>query len=268
VIYVTVDYVTIDGLTVVNGEIGVLLINDYTIDHFTIRNAVVTGNSGEAIRAPHNNSSSYHIIEDCIFTYNGRVFFAHQLGYSVIRNCELFENVTGLYVGWGSYTTICDNEFYNNSGTSIHIDSGSYYTIERNEVHDNPAAGIWVGYVAHHNTIRENVIRNNNQGINMGSPGIHSNRSYHNVLIGNTVQALDSEGDNFWDDGYPSGGNYWSDYVGVDHFSGPNQDIPGSDGIGDTPYLVGEAGVDNYPLFENPTSVEATTWSQVKAMFR
>jgi len=32
--------------------------------------------------------------------------------------------------------------------------------------------------------------------------------------------------------------------------SGPNQDQPGSDGIGDTPYVINEFNQDNYPLME------------------
>jgi len=46
---------------------------------------------------------------------------------------------------------------------------------------------------------------------------------------------------NVWDDGYPSGGNYWSDYTGVD---------ANSDGIGDTPYILDAQNVDNYPLMQ------------------
>jgi len=53
---------------------------------------------------------------------------------------------------------------------------------------------------------------------------------------------------NIWDDGYPSGGNYWSDYTGVDLKSGPSQDQPGSDGIGDTAYVIDANNQDNYPL--------------------
>jgi len=53
---------------------------------------------------------------------------------------------------------------------------------------------------------------------------------------------------NVWNDGYPSGGNYWSDYTGVDEKSGPNQDQPGSDGIGDTPYFIDGYNQDRYPL--------------------
>jgi hypothetical protein len=63
-------------------------------------------------------------------------------------------------------------------------------------------------------------------------------------------------GPNSWDDGYPSGGNYWSYYAGSDLYNGPNQDIPGSDGIGDSPYKVG-IEYDHYPLMNPWTPIEA-----------
>jgi len=44
---------------------------------------------------------------------------------------------------------------------------------------------------------------------------------------------------NIWDDGYPSGGNYWSDYTGVDL---------DRDGIGDTEYVIDANNTDHYPL--------------------
>lgn len=51
-----------------------------------------------------------------------------------------------------------------------------------------------------------------------------------------------------WDDGYPSGGNFWSDYAGADLYSGPYQNETGSDGIGDTPYVIDALNSDRYPL--------------------
>ncbi|HKI75855.1 MAG TPA: hypothetical protein VKA28_01525, partial [Candidatus Bathyarchaeia archaeon] len=73
-----------------------------------------------------------------------------------------------------------------------------------------------------------------------------------NNLVNNTIQAQDDQpGQNSWDNEYPSGGNYWSDYKGVDNCSGPQQNIcPSPDGIGDTPYVFNSAQ-DNYPLM-NP----------------
>jgi hypothetical protein len=55
---------------------------------------------------------------------------------------------------------------------------------------------------------------------------------------------------NVWDDGYPSGGNYWAFYVGVDIFSGSQQNIPGSDGIIDAPLTVATNNIDHYPLLK------------------
>jgi len=47
---------------------------------------------------------------------------------------------------------------------------------------------------------------------------------------------------------YSEAGNYWDDYVGVDVHSGPAQDQPQGDGIGDFPHALGSGVVDSYPL--------------------
>ncbi len=77
---------------------------------------------------------------------------------------------------------------------------------------------------------------------------------FHNDFINNTVQATDN-GANAWDGGYPVGGNRWSDYVGVDRCSGPQQDVcPDQDQIGDTPYVIDSDSVDRYPLVLQPNN--------------
>jgi len=71
---------------------------------------------------------------------------------------------------------------------------------------------------------------------------------FHNNFMNNMIQAFDQSGLNTWDNGYPSGGNFWSDYTAVDNCSGPQQNIcPSPDGIGDTPYVF-NYNQDNYPL--------------------
>jgi hypothetical protein len=76
-----------------------------------------------------------------------------------------------------------------------------------------------------------------------------SNIIFHNIFANNTQQAqvLNSPS-NSWDNGHPSGGNYWSDYVGWDVFSGPYQNETGSDGIGDLPYVIDAENQDRYPF--------------------
>ena len=73
---------------------------------------------------------------------------------------------------------------------------------------------------------------------------------YHNNLVRNTRQASDESGlGNAWDGGYPTGGNYWSDYSGWDSCAGPNQDdCSATDGIGDFAYIIGPSSRDRYPL--------------------
>jgi hypothetical protein len=53
-----------------------------------------------------------------------------------------------------------------------------------------------------------------------------------------------SDSVNYWDDGYPSGGNYWVDYQ--TRYADAKM-IDGT-GIGDTPYLIGSNNYDRYPL--------------------
>lgn len=66
---------------------------------------------------------------------------------------------------------------------------------------------------------------------------------------------------NEWDDSYPSGGNYWSDYTDVDLKSGLDQDQHGNDGIGDTPCVIDVDNVDRYPLMAPFNMFYAGTWN-------
>ena len=111
------------------------------------------------------------------------------------------------------------------------------------------------------NIIQENTIANNTYGLvfdlndNWGHS--HDNYIYHNNFINNSIQAISfaTSSPNIWDAGYPSGGNYWSDYASVDLFSGRYQNETGSDGIGDSPYVIDENNTDQYPLMHPYGSV-------------
>jgi parallel beta-helix repeat protein len=97
------------------------------------------------------------------------------------------------------------------------------------------------------NTIEQNNIVNNDCGVRLEQTS--GNSFYHNNMVANTLQvsiigyALDT-----WDDGYPSGGNYWNDYGGADAYRGSYQNETGSDGIGDIPVVFDGNNMDHYPL--------------------
>ena len=106
-----------------------------------------------------------------------------------------------------------------------------------------------------YNSLNDQVFANNILQEQNGITIVSTNNTsiYHNNLINNNVQASENDSiSNQWDNGYPSGGNYWSTYTGVDNCSGPQQDTcPGPDGIGDTPYSIPRGVyVDRYPLMK------------------
>jgi parallel beta-helix repeat protein len=69
----------------------------------------------------------------------------------------------------------------------------------------------------------------------------------HQTLFSSNIIVAYSTNNTF-DSGYPSGGNYWSDYSGTD---------ADGDGIGDTPYTVYQNHTDRYPLMK-PVVLETT----------
>jgi parallel beta-helix repeat protein len=123
----------------------------------------------------------------------------------------------------------------------------SYNNIIGNNITANSADGIYLYTSSDYNSIIGNNITGNKlDGIEFY--GFSSNNSvFHNNFINNAQQVSSSESVNVWDDGYPSGGNYWSDYNGTDIRSGPYQNETGSDGIGDTPYVIDANNKDRYP---------------------
>ncbi|MFC1716980.1 PKD domain-containing protein [Candidatus Poribacteria bacterium] len=255
-IYVTANYVTIERVTATNNERGICLITNYTINHVVISDCVVTENIIRGIEGGH--VGGYITIENCEVSRNGvSGIYSHQFDNSVIKDCKVFENgadVTGsnrhgIDIAWCSNSSIINCDVYSNEGHyGIVLDSTWDCVVEGCRVwNNNSGIAIYRWGNGYNNTIRDNVVENNTVGIQLNTGHLaYDNLIYHNDIIGNVTQATDGA-NNSWDNGYPSGGNYWSDYTGVDSYSGPNQDQLGSDGIGDTPHSF-DFGQDKYPL--------------------
>jgi len=144
----------------------------------------------------------------------------------------------------------CDNITVKNfdlSDTTVGIELfGTNNSKVLNTNVSNNYFGISLGYSSN-NVLVGNDVSNNMCGIDLSSSSIE-NLIYHNNLMDNTVQASDYIGTNFWDNGYPCGGNYWGDY----EEEYPLANELDESGIWDTPYdISSDAGAhDRYPLMQ------------------
>jgi parallel beta-helix repeat protein len=143
-----------------------------------------------------------------------------------------------------NHNIIANNTAISSNAIGIGIFSSCNFNTIKGNVASNQTLGIVVSDYCYYNTIIENMVKNNTYGIYLAN--VTNNSVYHNNIINNTIQSYD-DGYNHWDNGYPSGGNYWSNYNGTDRYSGILQDCPFSDGIGDAPYMFGYR-MDQYPL--------------------
>jgi len=167
-------------------------------------------------------------------------------------NAELTRNsITACHCGLllaksSCYNAIVGNNISNNDvGISLY-DSSNNNIILLNNIDKNYDTGIKV-HSSCYNAIVGNNISNNDVGISLY--GSNNNTIFHNNFVNNSGQVGYSYlTNNHWDCGYPSGGNYWSDYNGTDYYGGPYQNETGSDGIGDTPYVIDQNNKDKYPL--------------------
>lgn len=204
------------------------------VSGFTVQNSGIVGypnyDAGVEIR------SNYSIIIGNIVKGNNRGIWISANNNSVVDNEIISNNAQGIEIYLSRNNSIVGNNVSSNTKAGIQSDDSSNNTITSNKITLNSWHGIFLDDFSGSNTITCNNISNNDNGICIFDSS-DSNVIYHNNFINNSMNAND-ECDNTWDDGYPSGGNYWDDYIGND-----------SDGdcIGDTPYNI--SGGDNQDLY-------------------
>ena len=235
--------ITIDNSTASsNSHDGIYL---YRADGNTIINNVVSNDwEGIYLRLSNDNNLS----NNTVFQNGRHGSYIQSSNNNTFANDNASNNVYGLYLhSKSSNNTVTDGAFFNNSD-GIVLDTVSENTIVNSTVLDN-LYGI-ILYYADNNTIANMTVSSNTlNGFHLTSS--NDNRIYHNNIVNNTQQAYDDSAFNQWDDGYPSGGNYWSNYAGPDNCSGPNQDIcPDPDGIGDVAFIIDSDSKDRYPLMD------------------
>jgi len=201
----------------------------------------------------------------------GTGFYGSGISNVTIKNTNIKNHFDGILLYSSSGSSISGNSITANNwyGILLYISSGS--SISGNSITANNADGIVLVYSSSSSISGNSITANNGSGIvldsssgsNISGNNITSNDCgiwlypssgssiFHNHFTDNDQQAVSIDSINIWDDGYPSGGNYWSDYTGIDQKSGSYQNETGSDGIGDTPYVIDEDNQDNYPLMKS-----------------
>jgi parallel beta-helix repeat protein len=163
---------------------------------------------------------------------NGSISLGYGIGVFNMKNIVIFScKIQNCYYG-------------------IQVGNSTYCNITQSKVTKN-AFGIYLNVNSSHNLLAMNWIYENSNGLIIDY-GCKNNSIYHNTFLGNAQHTTGyGIGQNFWNNTYPFGGNFWSGYIGTDFYSGSNQTETGSDGIGDEPYQIIQGQVqDSYPLMD------------------
>jgi len=235
---------TIEGNIIVSHEENGIIL-------WSSRNHIHRNNISIADMGIYTNRAEYNVISENIVTNVGGI---------------------GIYLALSSYDNIVFGNTVRNSNAALQL-TESHRNVICNNVADKNGMGLRL-HSSEKNVIHGNTFSNNYRGIEMNIGAIN-NQVFHNNFINNTGHTMDFIGASRWYSSYPSGGNYWDDYYnGSDDYHGPNQDIPGGDGIWDDPYRVSGSGdLDWYPFmvpdgwFTHGSNLECLgiiSWSSVK----
>ena len=244
----------IENVTSLSNEMG---IDFRQSTNNTLINATVSGNSTGIYL---ENQSNGNVLE--ANTVNSNSLYNIQLYGS--NNNQILENTVtasvngsfGIDLFYSSDNIIMGNVISCSNNFGIWLEGSLRNRVERNHIFGAFRYGIYIrplwGSVAKYNHLIENTISrdtpsSSSYGVIIFRDG--SNSVYHNNFINTSSTVYGDSIGNTFDNGYPSGGNYWSEFSGKDLKNGANQDLLGSDGIGDMPYAF-PGGQDNYPFMK------------------
>lgn len=232
VILANVTNIAVEGQNMGDGSRGIQVAYSKGV---SISNNILSDGYGRLIKL--YRSSRSEIANNTIT--DSRYWYGIDLESS--DNNTIMDNVVSNNPGIGLEDSR-DNAIANNTVYAMSISSSDYNAIVRN-------TATYGGLDLQQSD--ENIIRDN--ALSQASLyKSHGNTIYHNDLFEQDgIPARDSEGTNAWDNGYPSGGNYWASGHFNDSMSGPGQNQQGSDGIVDQPMLItGGSSMDRYPLMQ------------------
>jgi parallel beta-helix repeat protein len=261
-----VTYVLTDNITTDAGYQAINILRDdiildgagYAIQHVNRYNGIYVGNRnnvtlrnikiidcGDGISL---NADTWLTIDNCTLQGNYRAIYN---GYTDGPKNFTFTNnkIIAPVVVWPAsrrdgvnFGTVNDAIISGNTiqhcGYGLVVYGHENVTIKDNLI-DDCTWGIWP--LSSDNpsiSIFGNTFSNNGCGVCVTGGNHTGLKVYHNRFINNNEHARGEGAILQWDNGYPSGGNYWSGYVSPDLYSGEYQNITGGDGIGDNPFII------------------------------
>jgi parallel beta-helix repeat protein len=226
-----------------NTNIGIVISDTH---YSTVSNNSFIRNNISGIKFYRANNN---VIENNTVSYcNNEAIEFYESENNYICNNTVFGNGdNGFEIQFSENNFIINNTIFSNNYDGIQLNDFYESTIKDNRIYSNKHRGIYIGSSGFIE-IFHNEFSDNDYGIYLSNSNY--NKIYQNNFFNNTDQANGGKELNVWNEEYPYGGNYWSDYTGDDGLCGAGQNFSGADGIGDVPYSFSYSTKDNYPLME------------------
>lgn len=241
--------------TIINGSLSKPVIeieaNNIRVSEFTIQNGSagidITGYNGTVIS---NNIIKENQIEGIAIEYcRNTTISGNSIGYN---------GWDGIFVTNSSDAKLQRNTAITNNISGVTIEDSFDITLDFNILSNNTFYGLSLENSNHTSIFRNNLHVNKNAGVHILN--VTNSMFYQNSFLNNTRQTrIDDSSANVWDNGVE--GNFWSNYNGSDFYSGPGQNDPGSDGIGDTHFIVNANNQDMYPFMGAISFFDAGIWN-------
>ena len=246
------ENVTVQNMKIKLFSNGILLDSSSNI---TIRGNKIASNL-DGVRLDY--FSCYSTISGNNITANrdyGVVLYSH-CNYNSFSGNDITDNMYGITLSlYSSNNSFSGNNIRANSYEGIYLMSDCTFNSFRENRITYSYEGIALETSSNYNSFSGNDITDNMYGVRINCAS--QNSFYFNRFFDNSHQVIFDTPRyvNVWDNGYPAGGNYWSDYPGVDLYCGVFQNETGGDGIDDAPYVIDGSNQDRYPFIVHNVAV-------------